>query len=143
MLLTLTVRCYLHFQRQWKEPKKKPVIYFDDLKADWETMVTDLTDFIPECLRVAVVAHFASQYEEVKSLFFTRIYDSHWENRELRDHKHSESIQSNNFYSLLDVRVAKHPPANVSFFFFNFIICFYFFCLEFRSTSQYKIVTKD
>ncbi|PWA42052.1 Bicarbonate transporter, C-terminal [Artemisia annua] len=66
------------------------------------TMIAKLyMDFIPECLRVAVVAHFASEYEEVKSLFFTRIDDRQWENRELRDHKHSESTQSNNFYSVI------------------------------------------
>ncbi|GKD22148.1 protein arginine N-methyltransferase 1.5, partial [Tanacetum coccineum] len=67
--------------------------------------INSVMELIPESLRVAMKAHFASQYKEAKSLFVTRIGDSRWAKRELKNMSHSKSTQSNNFYIQQDVRV--------------------------------------
>ncbi|PWA69191.1 F-box domain, cyclin-like protein [Artemisia annua] len=60
--------------------------------------INSVMQLIPESLRVAMEAQFSSQYEEVKSLFLTRINDSQWAKieSELGYIRHSESTHSNN-----------------------------------------------
>ena len=52
---------------------------------------------VMEYLRIVMEPHFASHYEEVNSLFLTRIDDSRWAKRELGNNRLSQSTQSNNF----------------------------------------------
>ncbi|GJV08596.1 hypothetical protein Tco_1346252 [Tanacetum coccineum] len=69
--------------------------------------INSVMELIPESLRVAMKAHFASQYKEAKSLFVTRIGDSQWAKRELKNMSHSKSTQSNNFYIQQDAMKSK------------------------------------